>query len=100
MAGLTERERVWLQKIEEKEEELRQKNDELKAVQAKIEKELQEQPEGQNSRLLAYWERKEATLSEEKKLLHAELQRFQDLLAAEGMYLFFWCLFKLACRVC
>ena len=52
MGDLSERERVWLKKIEEKEAELGEKDKELKAVQAELKEELEKaQPPGQSARI-------------------------------------------------
>ena len=84
MAGLSERE--WArQKIEEKEAELREKDKELKAVQAKIEEERRKPPEKQDSGLLEDWRSDKTILSKQWASLDTELQKFQDILAAGGV---------------
>ena len=84
MADLPERERVWaVKKIEETQAELKLTKEELKAVEGKIETELEKsQP---RKELLASWERTAANLRQQWTSLDAELQGFQGLLAAVGM---------------
>ena len=87
MADLSERE-LWARgKIEEKEAELMQVKKKLEAVQAELKEELRK-PAEQNARLLDNLEADKANLSEETKSLRAELQGFQELLAAGGMCAF------------
>ena len=83
MADLTERERVWLDQIEETKAKLDKKDGELKEVEAKIEREL-EQPQPREA-LVASWERTAANLRQQWASLDAELQGFQRLLAAVGV---------------
>ena len=84
MAGLSEREWVWLM-IEETKAELREKDKKLEAVQAKIEEERRKPPEKQDSGLLEDWRSDKAILNKDKTSLHTELQKFQDILAAGGV---------------
>ena len=88
MTDLSEREeRVW-KKIEEKETELRQVKEKLEALQTDIVQELSKRPRERDVQLLAYLERREAILSNDRTSLHTELQKFQELLAAGGVCLF------------
>ena len=87
MADLSERKRVW-KKIEEKEAELKQVMEKLEAVQAELKEELKKPTAEQIARLLDNLETDKAILSKQWASLDAELQKFQDLLAAGGVCLF------------
>ena len=87
MADLSERE--WARKkIEEKEAELKAKEAELKAVEGKVETELKKPQEERNAELLANWKETRVILRQQWASLHAELQKFQDILAAGGKCVF------------
>ena len=85
MADLSERERVLFKQIEDTKAKLGKKDDELKEVDAKIERELEKTQPRQD--LLANWKETRGVLRQQWTSLDAELQGFQGLLAAGGMCL-------------